>query len=288
MSLFGRNPRHTWGVLRNAQLVPVHFPGWRLRVYVPPTSVDSPDMSVPPQFIKKLHLLGADTVRVGGRIGSAATTGFPPRDWRLLVADDRSVDYFLIRDSESRLSDREASAVDEWIAEVERHEAAGDRDAFPVHCIRDHSQHADRAVVDGLWGGRPAALRRRLGTRLTTALYRKLSASTSGNVTATIVTESVVNMTSQLLRPKSTLEEVLWPIIVGGNSKAFLHDVVSPCDRWTTTTTTTLTKRLPFPVARQGHGYVGQKYDEHQELASGNDSAILGPDVVCEIRLSRP
>jgi hypothetical protein len=172
MSLYGRNPRQTWGVLRNAQLVPVFFPGWRLRVYVPPATGALPDLAVPERIVTKLRLLGVEIARVQGLVGNRTIPGVSQRDWRLLVADDRNVHFFLVRDAESRLNDRDASAVGEWIAEVERRTAAGDADAFPVHCIRDHPKHAKLAIVDGLWGGRPAALRRKLGTRLTTALYR--------------------------------------------------------------------------------------------------------------------
>ena len=265
MSLYGRNPRHTWGVIRNAQLVPVHFPGWRLRVYVPSVSDNSMNITVPQRFIDKLKLLGAEIARVEGRVGNR--TELSPRDWRLLVADDRKVDYFLIRDADSRLSDRDASAVQEWIDEVQRRAGVGDRDAFPVHCIRDHPKHAEWTVVDGLWGGRPGALRRRLGTRLSTALYRKLSPTL--NVTADSVVSTTVNGISsatvaQVYRPTSTLEELLWPVI-GGNPAALLcHDVVSPCDRWTTSAkssvgesgSSTMSRRR-FPVPRKGSECVG-------------------------------
>jgi hypothetical protein len=275
MSLYGRDPRQTWGVLRNAQLVPVFFPGWRLRVYVPPANGTLPNQVVPERIVNKLRLLGAEIARVQGRVGNRTMPGVSQRDWRLLVTDDQNVDYFLVRDAESRLNDRDASAVGEWIAEVERRAAAGDVDAFPVHCIRDHPKHVELAIVDGLWGGRPAALRRKLGTRLTTALYRKASAVNVESVTVATKLANGSNASAVPSRPKSTLEEILWPILAGDRATALCHDVVSPCNRWTTVT------RRRFPTQRRPNEYLGQKYDEHQELAAGDDSKQLVPEVVC-------
>jgi len=68
--------------------------------------------------------------------------------WRFLVADDLSVDRFIIRDTDSRLTQRDASAVYDWVKSGE---------AF--HCVRDHPSHASYAVSGGLWGGNPQLLR---------------------------------------------------------------------------------------------------------------------------------
>ena len=34
MTLYGNNPRYTYGAIRNAQMAPITFPGWTLRIYV--------------------------------------------------------------------------------------------------------------------------------------------------------------------------------------------------------------------------------------------------------------
>ena len=52
--------------------------------------------------------------------------------WRFLVTDDLSVDYFIVRDVDSRLSLRESLAVMDWTR------LHSDK-AF--HCIRDHPSH---------------------------------------------------------------------------------------------------------------------------------------------------
>lgn len=39
--------------------------------------------------------------------------------------------------------------------------------------------------------------------------------------------------------------------------------------------------RLPFPVTRRSREYVGQKFDQHQQLLLDDDSDQLGQDVMC-------
>jgi len=56
---------------------------------------------------------------------------------------------------------------------------------------------------------------------------------------------------------------------------AYCHDSVSPCERWTPGAS-----RHPFPTSRPGQQYLGQKFDEHQELVS-KDGDQLTSDVFC-------
>ena len=55
-----------------------------------------------------------------------------PMMWRFLIADDLDVEYFLVRDTDSRLSMRDGLAVTEWIR-------LHNDSAF--HCMRDHPSH---------------------------------------------------------------------------------------------------------------------------------------------------
>jgi len=244
MSLYGKDPRYTWGVLRNAQLVPVYLREWTLRVYVAADPAPS-ELAVPPRIINKLRLLGAEiaTVPTGNSIA--------PRNWRLLAASNQKIDYFLVRDADARLSEREASAVRDWVSAAEKN---GPQSAV-IHCIRDHPKHADQAIVDGLWGGRPRALHQKLNKHLTDI----------PRLASTRATSSEVNV---------VLKEVLWPAVA---DVAYCHDSVSPCERWTPAAS-----RHPFPTSRPGQEYLGQKYDEHQELAS-KDGDQLKSDVLCPV-----
>ena len=68
--------------------------------------------------------------------------------WRFMVADDMSIDRFLVRDTDSRLSSRDAVAVWAW-----------EQSGKALHCIRDHPSHTGYALNGGMWGGKPTALR---------------------------------------------------------------------------------------------------------------------------------
>ena len=69
MSLWGNEARYTFGALRNAQLVPVFFPGWRLRVYVEKVSSvgKTEHPAVPQRILDKLEELGAEVLYVNAQ-----------------------------------------------------------------------------------------------------------------------------------------------------------------------------------------------------------------------------
>jgi hypothetical protein len=250
MSLYGKNPRYSWGAIRNAQLIPVILPFWKLQVYVA-SNPAPPELAVPPRILTKLQLLGAEIMRVNN-------SDLVPRNWRLLVTNDHHLDYFLIRDADWRLSDREAAAVMEWTQSVDFNKP----DSAILHCIRDHPKHAGSALVDGLWGGRPLAMQRRLNQSLASMPVFQRSNETKVDV------QDGQNRTNI----SRLLDKVLWPSVA---DVAYCHDSVSPCEQWLPTSS-----RHPFPVARQGQEYIGLKYNEHQELVS-TDKDQISVDIVC-------
>ena len=127
--LYGSDPRYAGGAIRNLPLAAKYFPGWEVRVYH--------DDSVPETVLGPLRGLGANLVPMSG---SGKIEGM---FWRFHVAADPNVDVYIVRDSDSRLSEREAAAVQEWLDSGE-----------PFHVIRDHPAHGVHAVSGGLWGGR--------------------------------------------------------------------------------------------------------------------------------------
>ena len=76
-----------------------------------------------------------------------------PMMWRFSVVDDPSVDLFIVRDADSRLTPRDAAVVDDWLRQ--RPETAA-----IFHCVRDHPSHSRFAVSGGLWGAQRALLLR--------------------------------------------------------------------------------------------------------------------------------
>lgn len=122
--LFGSNPMFTAGALRNAELAPKIYPNWSLLFWL--------GDSVPDNIVKSLVDAGAD----------CRPSPLPnPMLARFLVNDLDEVERYIVRDTDSRLNTREATAVNEWIALGK---------AF--HVIRDHPGHCV-PMPGGLWGG---------------------------------------------------------------------------------------------------------------------------------------
>jgi len=129
-SLWGQNPRYLRGALRNAILTQDMYPGWRCRFHV--------DASVPEAFLEALRELGAqllietDVRKLNNRQRLMR---------RFLVANDREVGYFIVRDCDSVIGVREVNAVHAWMASQR---------AF--HVMRDWWTHTD-LMLAGMWGG---------------------------------------------------------------------------------------------------------------------------------------
>lgn len=132
-SLFGNGKKYTQGAIANVFAVRFIYPDWICRFYV--------DDSVPKDIIRTLTSEGAD-VRIVQGLPSKKYGTF----WRFLVADDKTVDRFLIRDCDSIVNVRERLAVEQWI-DSQRH----------FHVMRDFYTHTD-LVQAGMWGGVVGAL----------------------------------------------------------------------------------------------------------------------------------
>ncbi len=66
--------------------------------------------------------------------------------WRFLPVSDPAVDVAIIRDTDSRLSSRERSAVNDWL-----------ETAIPFHIMRDHPHHR-LPMPGGMWGCRDTSI----------------------------------------------------------------------------------------------------------------------------------
>ena len=147
---------------------------------------------IPNRLIDKLSKLGAVIMHV-----DVDRSHVPPMMWRFLVADDMDVDIFIVRDSDCRLTDRDAKVVDDWLSVSES----------PFHCIRDHPNHATYPVLGGLWGGRPKKLR-----EVMPIPWRDL----------------MMGVRSDYTQDMSFLANAIWPKV---QKYAYCHDSVS-CKTW--------------------------------------------------------
>lgn len=126
-SLFGTAPIYLTGAIRNAELYPHFFPDFKCVFYVERESI-------PFSIRSKLAELGAD-VRPYYR--AEYPNGMFPR---FTISDDPTVERFIVRDVDSRPSQREVNAVNAWIASDKA-----------VHIMRDHPLHCSLAM-GGMWG----------------------------------------------------------------------------------------------------------------------------------------
>jgi len=194
MSLWGGKPRYTYGALRNAQLLPVYFPGWMLRFYIERPRYDDTTVyaPVPPRILGKLSAMGAELVYV-----DAERSHIPPMMWRFLIADDMTVDAFIVRDSDCRLNDRDVTVVSDWL-----------RTDFAFHCVRDHPSHAGFSLLGGLWGARPRQLR-----SFVTVPWRDM----------------MMGYRTDYIQDMQFLANAIWPLVQ--THAAYCHDSVS-CLNW--------------------------------------------------------
>ena len=246
MSLYGSGEVHTYGAIRNAQILPVFFPGWTLRIYVPSSCTTNDKLKVPPRIISKLQDLGAHIAYV-----NTSQITIPPRYWSYLVADDEQVDVFLIRKAVTRLSDRDAAAVNLWL-----------HSGHPFHCIRDHPKHSESVFVDGLWGARSQNLRQILGCSMLELLSTTIASlvlkipdrgSLSFHLESTLIHFGGYDL----------LHEILWTKL---KDYALCHDSVS-CSEWSTA--------QKFPQARSDkQEYLGEHFDMYNQ-AVGDDRAAF-------------
>ena len=144
MSLYGSRKQFLDGAINNAKSVEETFPGWKLRIYVPfHTNSTKEHMLIPEVIITKLKKLNVDIQYI-----DLSYTQLNPRMWRFLIADDMTVDRFIVRDADSRLTNRDYAEVRAWIASGKI-----------FHTIKDHPRHRGFPVLAGLWGAKAKELK---------------------------------------------------------------------------------------------------------------------------------
>lgn len=131
-SLWGDNPKYTIGALKNAAIAKKLFPDWICRFYC--------GSNTPSEIIDELKFFkNVEVIEMteGGDWNSMF--------WRFLACEDS--DVMISRDTDSRLSNREKEAIEEWLN--------SDKD---FHIMRDHPFH-NMQILGGMWGCRNGVLK---------------------------------------------------------------------------------------------------------------------------------
>lgn len=123
-SLFGNSLRYTVNSLINADLCLEYYPDWKCRIYYD----NSVSQRVIDQLRKKLNV----------ELFLENSSGHARRMWRFFAYDD--ADIFISRDIDSYITQREASAVEEWVMSDKN-----------LHIMRDHPHHKNK-IQAGMFG----------------------------------------------------------------------------------------------------------------------------------------
>ncbi len=127
-SLWGPAPFYSYGAMINLVLARTVYPGWSCRFYV--------DAAVPQPCVAFLRENGADVRNIEDEYPGVGLFQ------RFLVMNDETVERFLVRDCDARLSTPEADLVRQWIDSGQ-----------PFHVVRDHVLH-NELMIGCTWAGR--------------------------------------------------------------------------------------------------------------------------------------
>jgi len=126
-SLWGNNPKYCVGAIRNSELRQKYYPDWVCRFYV--------HKDVPSEYIESLQSIDGTEVVIEDR---------PPNwtgmFWRFEPISEEDVSVMISRDCDSRLNEREADAVSEFMNSEKL-----------FHIMRDHPYHGFN-VLGGMFG----------------------------------------------------------------------------------------------------------------------------------------
>lgn len=128
--LYGCTATYIIGMKENIKLAKLYYEDWEVRIYY--------NTTVPDKYINEYKELGAVCI-LCENIG-INKLNWEGMFWRWLPLDDPDVDIWISRDTDSRLSQREAKIVDEWV-----------NSGKTLHCIRDHRCHFNY-IMGGLFG----------------------------------------------------------------------------------------------------------------------------------------
>lgn len=136
---FGNIEKYALGAVKNALIKNDYFPDWEMRVYC--------DNDLGIDNVRKLEKLNVNVINVEDQKGGIYYPKYEDANtvygmfWRFVPASDPSVEYFVSRDCDSRFSEREVCAVNEWI-----------ESGKPFHIIRDHPGGHGWVINGGMWG----------------------------------------------------------------------------------------------------------------------------------------
>jgi protein O-GlcNAc transferase len=126
-SIYGDNPIYTIGGVKNAKLIKELFPEWKSIFYI----ADDVD----PNIIKQIQDYGG-IVEL-----KPSNESFAGMFWRFMAITRDDVDVMIVRDCDSRVSERDVVSVDEFMLSDKLY-----------HIVRDHPIGHHYPMNGGMWG----------------------------------------------------------------------------------------------------------------------------------------
>lgn len=134
--VYGTKLKYIVGAVHNVVLAAQWYPGWICRFYIQRKT----------QLIKVLTDMGAEvfvTDDIDFSFGQ-----IHPVTWRFFAMADEVVDRAIFRDVDSRITEREALAVQEWISSGKQ-----------FHRMKEKDHINDPPIMSGMWGAKAERLR---------------------------------------------------------------------------------------------------------------------------------
>jgi len=125
-SLYGSDPKYVIGAIKNATIIKELGPAWQAVFYLAPEISDE---------------IESELVKSGALVKRWASNWHKNgMFWRFSAINDFEFDFTIIRDVDSRISERELSCLNEWF-----------KSGKTLSVIRDHPHH-NALILGGLWG----------------------------------------------------------------------------------------------------------------------------------------
>lgn len=136
-SLWGDSKLYCQGAIDNIECAKEHYPDWVCRFYTARNCPALPDLKEKNcEVIVMPH--DYQTVNKDNNKTEPSNLGMM---WRFLAISDKDVDRVIFRDTDSRVSAREACAVKEW-----------EDNQLPMHRMHECDAHWNVPVMGGMWG----------------------------------------------------------------------------------------------------------------------------------------
>jgi len=132
--VYGTNPMYTVGMVKNLDLCKKYYPDWEIFIYV--------SSSVPKDLLQEYNKYTSHIYLV-----KDIDRGFF-MNYRYLPLSQEGVERAIFRDADSRITEREVAAVEEWI-----------KDDTELHIMKDHPYHDGVPILGGAWGAKSNRLK---------------------------------------------------------------------------------------------------------------------------------